>query len=181
MATKNPDTGLSGRRAGDKDWVPVYRYAYDEAKRSLDDQTDELSGIRQRALSFLAFVGAATAFLVGTTVKGYSHTDFLFYALASAATFLILVGVILLFLVLAPIRMPWGYRVSGADLIDCWIQSEVPVPNEGTFLRTLTREYDKMRETNEAILTRIRWLYISLIVCTAVQLVLWITLTWLRA
>jgi hypothetical protein len=48
--------------------MPMYRIAYDEGKRLVDTQLAELNGMRDRSVQFLAFVGSATAFLVGTSL-----------------------------------------------------------------------------------------------------------------
>src|SRR3954454_17779051 len=77
--------------------VKMYRVAYKESQRTLDDQADELTGIRTRAVQYLAFIGTATAFLVGASLKTFER-DTPFYAISITATglsVLMLVSVIL--------------------------------------------------------------------------------------
>jgi hypothetical protein len=57
-------SGRVRRKQPTNDDLPMYKMAYDEAKRLVDDQVAELDGIRQRSVQFLAFIGTGTAFLV---------------------------------------------------------------------------------------------------------------------
>src|SRR5690349_1031373 len=63
----------------------LYKVAYEESRRTLDDQADELNRIRDRAVQFEVFIGAATAFLVGTGLQA-PHRDTTFRILAGVAT-----------------------------------------------------------------------------------------------
>ena len=95
------DTSSIGASTGGTDAAPLERLAYEEGKRALADQTDELNGIRNRAVSYMAFVGSATAFLVGTGLKA-AHRDAWFYSLAVLASAASLSTLALISLVLSP-------------------------------------------------------------------------------
>jgi hypothetical protein len=125
------------REASNNGLADLYRVAYVESQRTLDDQQDELKGMRDRAVSFTAFVGAATAFLVGTGLHA-TNRDVLFYILASLASALSALSIVLLIALLNPSsKRKWNYRMSAASLIDGWIENEVPGPSEAQFLRAL--------------------------------------------
>lgn len=184
MVIQEPDPAkraLVPRSSGGTADVALYRVAYEQSERALDDQTDELNGIRSRAVSFLTFVGAATAFLVGTTVTSATK-DALFYTVASLGTLLVVVCIICIFVVLKPSRMyPWQSRLSGEVLVKDWIDgTDVPSPNEAQIVRALALQYDEMRKANEALLGSIRRWYIRLIACGIAQLAVWISLAWLK-
>jgi hypothetical protein len=136
--------------------VDLYRIAYQEGQRSLDDQQDELKGLRDRAVQFTAFVGTATAFLVGAGLHP-AHRDTAFYALATTASVLSAILILLLFALLRPpARKLWHYRLSAQSLITGWIETEVPPPSEAYFLRSLAERYDQMRVENERLLGSLR-------------------------
>jgi hypothetical protein len=156
----------------------LYRTVYEESQRTLDDQNDELTEIRQRVVQFVAFVGAATAFLVGTSLRA-SSKDAVFYWLAAFATSLSCFTLALVVCVLVPFAK-WEYRLSASVLIDKWIETDVPVPSEGQFLRALALRYDQMRQRNETALNRLRLAYVAVIVAGILQLSTWIVLSWVK-
>lgn len=158
----------------------MYKLAYAESQRTLDDQTKELDSMRDRAVQFAAFVGAATAFLVGTGLLA-AHKDIPFYILAGAASTVSAIWILLLFLLLNPSRRKlWGYRMSSTVLIEKWIESDVPEPTEANFLRQLTRAYERKRESNEAVLSSLRRLYRWFIVAGSAQVTIWAAVVWLK-
>src|SRR4051812_18524824 len=143
-APRGPSSGVPRGLRGPE----MYRVAYEEGQRTLDDQVDELNGIRTRAVAYLAFVGTATAFLVGTNLKAVDpNLDFfisrnlLFFLMAGIATALLTLTLLAVIRVLVP-KDGWEIRVSGEDLINDWIESDVPPPNEAHLLRALTLLYD---------------------------------------
>jgi len=158
----------------------LYRVAYEESQRTLDDQQDELKGMRDRAVQFTAFVGAATAFLVGTGLHA-THRYATFYVLAGIASVFSVVSIGLLIALLNPWKKkPWEYRLSAKILIDSWIESEVPGPSEAKFLRALAERYDKMRCANEDLLRSLRTWYRWLIIVGSAQVTIWAVLVWLK-
>lgn len=160
--------------------LELYRTAYEEGKRALDDQQDELNGMRTRGVQFTAFVGAATAFLAGTGLKAI-HRDATFYVLAIAASALSVLLILLLLVLLRPSKeRKWQYRLSTEVLIGGWIEREVPLPNEASFLRALAQRYDKMRTDNESLLGWLRKWYQLLIVVGTAQVAVWAALVWVK-
>ena len=97
------------------DQQALYQVAYELGLRTLEDQRDELNGIRTRAGSFMAFVGSATAFLVGTSVQGSSRGGF-FLVVAIVATIFSSLAVVCLLSLLRPRR--FDFRLSPGVLVD---------------------------------------------------------------
>jgi len=160
----------------------LYQVAYEEGRRTLDDQTDELNRMRDRAVNFAVFVGAATAFLVGTGLQA-PRRDSSFYAIAILASALSALMIFLLFIVLNPAKRRkeyWNYRLSPKLLIQGWIETEVPVPGKAQFNRELARVYDDMVTKNEAVLGALRTSYRWLIVTGSAQLMVWAALVWIK-
>jgi hypothetical protein len=159
----------------------LYRVVYQEGQRALDDQVGELNSMRDRAVQFTAFVGAATAFLVGAGLSG-PHRDVTFYVLAGTASALSALLILLLFALLTPqTRRMWTYRLSTKSLISGWIETEVPLPTEADFYKKLAIVYDEMREENTRLLRVLRTWYRYLIVVGAGQVTVWAALVWVRA
>jgi len=159
----------------------LYRVAYLESQRTLDDQRDEIRGLRDRSVQFMAFVGAATAFLVGVGLHA-STRDALFYGLSFGASALSLVTIVLLFSLLNPNqRKMWHYRMSANILIADWIEKDVPQPSEADLLRALAEEYDQMSENNEHLLGRLRSSYRWFVIIGAAQLITWAALVWAKS
>jgi hypothetical protein len=185
---------------GGSDAATLYRIAFEEGRRLLDDQLDELNAMRGRAVQYLAFVGTASAFLVGTGLHG-SHRDGLFYAVAGVGTALSLVTVGLATLVLLAVWpsgsqqddggaggterdsglriMQWKFRLHPAPLVN-WIEPDLRKPNEADLLRALALREQQMYAFNKGNLDTLRLNYVLLIGCGAVQLIIWGTLAWLR-
>lgn len=162
------------------DHADLYQIAYEEAQRALDDQAGEIRSMRDRAVQFTVFVGAATAFLVGTGLQS-AHRDAAFYALASIASLLSAVLIALLIVVLGPSkRNLWHYRVSARLLISAWIETQVPPPSNGHFFRRLAEQYDDWRVKNEKLLSGLRKWYRWLIIVGAAQVTVWAALVWAK-
>jgi hypothetical protein len=164
------------------DQTDLYRVAYTESQRTLDDQRDELQGMRTRAVQFTAFVSAATAFLVGTGLHA-TDRNAVFYILAIVASAFSALSIWMLAILLKPSNgKKWHYRMSAQVLIDGWIeQTVVPPLSEARFLRGLALEYDEMHAKNELLLGSLRTWYSRLIITGSVQVVLWAALVWLKS
>jgi hypothetical protein len=162
----------------------LYKVAFGESQRALDDQVDELNQARQRAVAFLAFVGTATGFLVGSGLKNTTRSP-LFYALAALGTLLALAALACLFYLLSPVRREegrlrkaqWEYRLSGTELMS-WIDAEVGQPSEYAYIAAVTNEYETMIGANDKTLSYLRRAYVMLIVLGLLQLTVWTTLAW---
>jgi hypothetical protein len=156
----------------------LYQIVYEESQRTLDDQKDELNSIRDRTVQFVIFIGAATAFLVGTGLQN-SNRDTSFYVLAAIASAVSIAMIGLLFALLNPsTRNEWNYRVSADALISGWIENEVPRPSKPQFIRALAMINDDSQRKNEKLLTPLRKRYRYLIAVGAFQIVLWAALVW---
>lgn len=156
--------------------APLYKAAYEEAKSGVEGQTSELDAIRQRAAAYMSFVGAATAFLVGTSLRLPTTRNLEFYVIAGIATSLSLLTVIFACLVLLPTRT-WEQKLSGQDLVEGWIETDVP-PTETLYFRALALLYDDMRAANETVLQQVRWRLTGVVVCGSLQVLAWATLAW---
>jgi len=163
----------------------MYKVAYEEGKRLVDDQLAELDSMRQRSVQFLAFVGSATAFLVGTGLTTPTR-DTWFFILASSATFLSLSAILMVLAVLvssrrlsSPAPYEFDFRVLPGKLVE-WIEPEVPQPDEVDFLRALANQYQSMYEHNEQGLKLVRKYYLLFIVMGFLQLSFWVSLAWMN-
>lgn len=173
---------VSGKDPTRQDQLALYTIAYDEGKRTINDQLSELDSMRQRSVQFLAFIGSATAFLVGTSLKSVARPAE-FYFVAVAATVLTLASVVLCILLLRASRKTfgkgddWDFRVSPNRLL-LWIEAEVGQPSSTDFVRALAVHYGKMIETNERALQAVRTRYMVFLLITVGQLILWLILAW---
>jgi len=158
----------------------LYRIAYDHGLRTLDDQRDELNGVRGRAGQFMAFVGSATAFLVGAGLRSPDR-DWVFYLVAACGTFLIVGALACLVFVLSP-RSKFVLTMDPGMLVDEWIDRQVPKrPTEADLLRHLAKRIQGMIDENDTRLTAIRWWYLGTVVLGTVALACWVGLVWARA
>jgi hypothetical protein len=133
------------------------------------------------AVQFTSFVGAGTVVLVATGINTV-HRNALFYSLIAAASSLSILLMVLLFVMFQPSRRRlWSYRISASALIAGWIETDVPPPNEASFLRAMAQQYDEMRDQNERMLSPIRALYRWLIAVGSLQLALWAVLVLVKS
>lgn len=167
------------------DDLAMYKIAYDEARKQVEAQRDELERARTRAVQFLAFVGTSTAFLVGTTLRG-AERDSVFNWLALSATALFGVSILLLVeLLLAlhwrggPRRFKWRFVEPSSGIL-VFIDKEVPAPNEVHLTQLLSYQYNGHWHHNKVMLSRLRYVYAACITTALVQLCLWTTTAWIR-
>jgi hypothetical protein len=177
VVNPSPDAG----RANAEGKTSLYRVAYEEALRTLEDQRDELNGVRGRAVQFLAFVGSATAFLAGTGLASSTVQErgALFYTIGVIAT-LVSVGTVASCAIVLNPRWTFNLRISATVLIDQWIDREVPGPTEPELLKALAQRLDGMRAENEAPLKALRRWFLTLIICGGLSVILWAALVWLN-
>jgi len=158
----------------------LYRIAYEHGLRTLDEQRDELNGVRARAGQFVAFTGSATAFLVGAGLQSPTRDGF-FYAFAGLGTSLVLVSLICLVVVLGP-RWKFALTMDPGTLVDKWIDRQVPArPSEADLLRALAKRISRMIDDNEKPLGLIRSWYLSTVASGTLALLTWTFLVWMRA
>ena len=140
--------------------------------------------MRQRSVQFLAFVGSATAFLVGAGVSDGARST-AFFLTASVATALSFLSILFVLFVLLSIdyhggihRILWNFRVSSQILVDHWIDPEVGAASEAKFLRNLALQYDKMAEENDPSMTVVRRWYLSFLTFGSIQVITWAGVVW---
>lgn len=164
----------------------MYKVAFDESVRALEDQTDELSNIRQRLVGYLAFVGSATAFLVGSSinpqVSAGGHRSAWFYGLATTGTSLMVLSVGLAICLLWPRLTKLSTTASAKVIIDSNIDRKLsPVQNVGELYRDLALYNDDAVDANDPVMGRARRFYFGAVVVGALQLCAWVALVWLWA
>jgi len=169
----SPGQGSQPQR---EDRTALRKLAYDQGLRTLDDQRDEMNGIRTRAGQFMAIVTAATAFLVGTSLASTAAQHPLI-GLAIPATICSVTAILCTVAVLWP--WTFDFRLSAGVLTERWIDRSVPAPSEDDFLRGLAITLDEMRKQNEPILRRMRNCYVGVVSFGTVGLTLWTLLAWL--
>jgi hypothetical protein len=139
--------------------------------------------MRQRSVQFLAFVGASTAFLVGTGLKSPSR-DGTFYVLAACASVCSLISVVLAVFLLLSLKglrpVDWSFRLFPSKLIE-WIEPEVPQPDETDYLRALALQYEDMADKNTPLIALMRKYYVLFLFFGFTQLILWAWLAWAKA
>lgn len=159
----------------------LHAYAYDQGLRALDDQRDELNGIRTRAVQFVAFVGAASGFLVGSALGSSDADSDLFYVVASIASIASVVMLVCVALVLSPAKK-FEYRLDPNVLVQQWIERDVPRrPTQPELLSGLAKLQSGMIQDNETSLNKWRRQYRVLIISGLVSLSLWMAAVWIFA
>lgn len=160
----------------------LYRVAYDESVNALKTQVDELNGMRQRLVSFLAFVGSATGFLAGSalTATQSSGRSISFYIVAGAATVLMLAVIADTVTILRPKSAVIVRAASAHTIIGGYIEIDLPT-NEGHLLRNLALHNDNSVKKNRIVLNDLRSKYIRAIALGSVELVVLAGLIWFCA
>jgi hypothetical protein len=139
-------------------------------------QRDEVWTIRGRAVTFVAFSTAATAFLVGAGLKE-TERDFLFYLVAGVGTALFLVTV---WFLLRVIRPKVEFRtVLESDVLLRWMDgNEPPKDLEHARLRLAREVIPSMVADNEASLKVVRLSYWILLIFGFATVAVWTVLVW---
>lgn len=164
--------------------VASYKLARDEELRNLDLQRAQLESMRTRSAQFLAFGGAATGFLVGTGLAGAARDATFFWvaALATATSLLTVLMAIAVFLGGFSLRnasasmwqfaLPHGFvlRAAEADIR----------PTESQINAYLARSYWQLADANRPAMHRLRFQYVLFLAVGSLQLLLWVTLLWIR-
>jgi hypothetical protein len=168
----------------------MYKIAYEEGKRLVDDQIAELDSMRQRSVQFLAFVGSATGFLVGTSLGRVGTNPGLAYGIAAlilaiAASLASLVAIFLVVSILLALSknrrgpIEWEFRLSPTVLVKM-IEPDINPPDEVDFLRRLSLVCNEMHDYNEPHLARLRKFYTAFLSVGFFQLVLWAFVAWIN-
>lgn len=157
--------------------VNLYRVAFEEGRRGIADQVDELNGMRTRAVSYMAFIGTAAAFLVTTTLRS-AIPGGAFYLIAILATISVTWATVQLCRVVRP-RLPFTIRFDPRDIITNFIDREIPRPTEAQLLRSLAGWSARYIEENEESLRRIRYRFSHVIMFGGGGLLLWTVAVWI--
>lgn len=174
--SRRTDGQPSKRDTNDHD--DLYQVVYEESQRTLDSQKDELNTIRDRTVQFAIFIGAATAFLVGSGLQS-PHRDPAFYLMAGLASAVSLASIGLLFWILNPnTKKLWITGVAADKLITDWIEKEVPRPSKAQFVKDLAIMNADTQHENEGLLAALRTRYRYLIAVGALQVIVWAALVW---
>lgn len=155
----------------------LYRVAYEAGQKSLSDQSAELSGMRTRAVSYMAFIGTATAFLVTNTLR-LATPGWYFYSMAIAATVCVSWATIELCLLIRP-KLKFSFNFDPREIISTFIDRQVPRPSEAQLLRSLTGWTAVNIESNELILDKVRARFARVIMFGGGGLLLWTTAIWI--
>ncbi|WP_445156030.1 hypothetical protein ACTWLI_07650 [Arthrobacter sp. Hor0625] len=155
----------------------LYRVAFEEGRRSISDQVDELNGIRTRAVSYMAFIGTATAFLVTTTLRSAAPGG-LFYVVAILATLSVAWATVQLCRVIRP-GLDFTIRLDPRDIITNFIDRQVPRPSEAQLLRSLAGWSGRYIDDNDNALEEIRRRFSHVILFGGGGLLLWTIAVWL--
>lgn len=157
----------------------LYKIAYDLGLRTLEDQRDELNGARTRACAYMAFVGSATGFLVGTTLRGASApAGGWFYMLAIAGTATFVFALLFMCMLLFP-RLPFNFGQSPKFIVEQYIERDVPPPTKEELLRQLCMDWDEYIMENGRSLKPIRQNYRLLMISGGLSLILWTSAIWM--
>lgn len=162
----------------------LYVVAFEEGRRFLADQLSELEGMRNRTVSFLAFVGSASGFLIGAALSNSVERHFAFYSLAFIATALSVAFVICAIWILLSLNSRghssrWRLNLSPRTLVG-WIETDPP-PAPSDFFRALAVEAEEMIATNDPALRRVRAQYVAVMILGIAQLIVWTWLAWMMA
>lgn len=161
-----------------------YEVARDEELRRLELQRAEVEGIRARTAQFLAFVGAGTAFLVGSSLSS-SDRDLVFYLIAGGATlisaFTIMTAISVFVGGVRPKRRMtarWSFTLRPGTVLRA-VESDIE-PTESQLNAYLARLYAKMADENLPVLNRLRLQYLTFLSVGSAQLLSWVSLLWVR-
>lgn len=180
-----PEHLVSQRGRRDAPDAEVYELAREEELRRLDGQRAEVDAMRQRTAQYLAFVGAATAFLAGTGIKTPDR-DAAFWWLAGSASMLSLAAIFLAVSVFLALALPalrpadWQFVLRPGAVLQM-IEADVRAPDAAQLNRHLITLYGSMSVHNEAALAKLRHLYVGFLTVGALQLLVWTALVWARA
>lgn len=165
------------RGASSAEREAMFELVVKAGERALDEQRDELNGMRSRAVAFSAIILSATAFLVGGgLVAGVNRTE-LFYRGATIGTAALGVMLVLLILMTVPM-LKFRFVVLPGKLSE-WVEGERPVPSKAIFVRALaTDTLPAMIAQNSKSLSAIRILYGTLLFTGFATLGIWIFFIW---
>jgi len=155
----------------------LYRIALEEGQRSLAVQLEELNGIRSKAVSFVALICTATAFLVSTTVKSLEPNAG-FFLFAFIATISMVWALIQTWHLLIP-STEFSFKLNPISLVNEFIECQATPPSESDLLRSLIENYSERIYLNQTNLIRIRKFYNRIIAFGLLSLFIWTLTMWI--
>jgi hypothetical protein len=166
------------------DGSALYERAAGVGKDALDDQVSELDSMRNRSVQFLAFVGSATAFLVGTSLNGAVPRGPGFGITGALGT----LGILALLVILRSIltgtanwfggaQMNWNYRLDPTAYTE-WLDEQGSRVSAEVFYRHLAGVYRTQKVANEEYLKVIRARYFAFLVSSTSVLLIWGVVAW---
>lgn len=176
--------------ASDEPKIRLYRESYEEGKRAVDDQMAELQSMRERSVGFIAFVGSATGFLVGTGLPSITVRTGWFFSTAAFATLISALAIVALISILLGLvvvrdgrrrrihRAVWNFRNSPETLVRDWIEPDLGAHAELDFYRDLALNYETKLTENDPLLNQVRVSYVLLLTLGSLQIVAWSVVLW---
>lgn len=158
----------------EEDKIARLRIVYEEALRNIQGQREELDDLRGRTGYLLAGTTVATSFLGGIALKTPDPTGnpLVWIALSS----FVLVGVLILF-ILYPQRWKFYLRVQTTPvrrgLLGTYVDDR-PSRDLAFMYRRLAERHDRNRLFNQEGLRRLQQLFRLAVLCTIVEIVLWV-------
>jgi hypothetical protein len=152
--------------------LAMHQLALQEGIRSLESQTIEVSQIRDRVVSLISLVTAASAFLVGAALEAKTR-GMRFYVPLGMGTAVYMVLVWQGWHILRPLKA-WNAKVSAPVMIDDFSDGR-----DG--FRALASFYENAQDENEKQLTRLRALMRLALLTSGALMICWILLVWLVA
>lgn len=162
---------------GNPESSKLYRIALEECRRSLSVQLEELNGLRSKAVSFVALICTATAFLVSTTVKGLEPNRG-FFGLALVATLSMVWALLQTMRLLSP-STKFSFKLNPFVLVNDFIEDRTSPPSESDLLRSLTENYENRIDFNQSSLEKLRKLYNQVVVFGLISLFIWTFTMWI--
>jgi hypothetical protein len=151
--------------------VALEHLAYEEAKRAIDRQSNQLDGLRARAGILLAAVALATSFLGGLALgdrDDLSASAIVFVVVAIGA-FLVAAGECIR--LLWPSSRAWAFNLTAGGILD---KLEATDPDEATAYRQLAREHEANYDANEIRLEYLFGLFRRASAALAVEVAAWL-------
>lgn len=146
---------------------------------AVNAQREELSGIRNRSLTFTAFIVAACGLLVGVGLNQRDRPP-AFFIVAVIGTALFAALAVLLILIVVPL---FKFKfILEPDMLLRWQSGDSPAPSydearQALIIHTLA----PMLDHNKKQLTTVRRLYLALLVTAFCTLGVWVGLVWVFA
>lgn len=132
--------------------------------------------MRSRAVAYMAFIGTATAFLVSTTIRT-PNLQLPFYLVALTATLFVVWSIFQLARVIWPKRS-FTLRIDPINIIEQFIDREVPIPTQAELLRTLSKWFGRYIDDNDLALDKVRNAFTQVVLFGSGGLLLWTIAIW---